>query len=168
MSILDQIRQTRPLHERCQCNIYGRWGQLAKVIHPMSQVVDLSRSDIQDDFSPSAVVELAVLRQYTYGDVALEREILDLFCSGMPVYFDRLHNDCSGRETCSKDEWHLAIHTIKCSATTIGAWSVADLAVALLALPLDHRTAAHCRLVEQLNDALCAVYRQIPVLIENL
>ncbi len=122
----------------------------------------------QDDFTQSAVVELAVLKQYTHGNLALEREILDLFCSGMPVYFGRLHDDCSGLKACSKDEWHLAIHTIKCSAATIGARDVEQISVALLSLSMDRRTAEHCQLVRELGDALRDVYRQIPGLIASL
>jgi hypothetical protein len=134
----------------------------------MSLIQALKPAKTDVDFSHRPAADLAELRKYTNGNRELEREILDLFSSGMPVHFDTLMGDCTGVTPVSADEWHLAIHTIKSSAVTIGAWDAAKICIAILNMPFDQRTAKHCREVHKLGESLDAVYRQIPLLIQSL
>jgi HPt (histidine-containing phosphotransfer) domain-containing protein len=52
------------------------------------------------------------------GNIALEHEVLRLFCAHLPVSLDRLRA-CRGRS------FREAAHTIKGSAAAIGAWRLA-------------------------------------------
>jgi HPt (histidine-containing phosphotransfer) domain-containing protein len=67
-------------------------------------------------------VDRTYLARFTLGNVALEREVLDLFAAQAPVYLQRL------REAHCTKAWKEATHTIKGSAGAIGAWRLAQLA----------------------------------------
>ena len=67
-------------------------------------------------------VDRAYLARFTLGNVALEREVLELFAAQAPVYLQRL------REAGCIKAWREATHTIKGSAGAIGAWRLAQLA----------------------------------------
>jgi len=67
-------------------------------------------------------VDRAYLARFTLGNVALEREVLELFVAQAPVYLQRL------READCAKAWRQATHTIKGSASAIGAWRLARLA----------------------------------------
>ena len=67
-------------------------------------------------------VDRAYLARFTLGNVALEREVLELFAAQAPVYLQRL------REAGCIKAWREATHTIKGSASAIGAWRLARLA----------------------------------------
>ncbi len=67
-------------------------------------------------------VDLVHLAKYTMGDTRLESEILALFSKQARIYLGQIEK----AETAG--EWHNAAHTLKGSAKSIGAWSVADLA----------------------------------------
>jgi HPt (histidine-containing phosphotransfer) domain-containing protein len=67
-------------------------------------------------------VDRAYLARFTLGNAALEREVLELFAAQAPVYLQRL------REANSKNAWKEATHTIKGSASAIGAWRLARFA----------------------------------------
>jgi len=67
-------------------------------------------------------VDRAYLARFTLGNVALEREVLELFVAQAPVYLQRL------QEAYSAKAWRQATHTIKGSASVIGAWRLARLA----------------------------------------
>ena len=112
--------------------------------------------------------DLNELRRYTFTDPALEREILELFCATTPDHFNRLSDCCTGKCAHNARDWHLAVHTIKSSAVTIGAWDVSDLAVMLLNMPHDPITEEHKGLVADLGQALAAVYAYVPHLLEDL
>jgi HPt (histidine-containing phosphotransfer) domain-containing protein len=71
---------------------------------------------------PSRPVDLVHLSRYTLGERALEREVLELFCTQSVVYLDRL------RQAQSDQDWKDAAHSLKGSATAIGAWRTADAA----------------------------------------
>ena len=62
------------------------------------------------------------LSRYTLGERALEREILELFCSQSAIYLERL------REAPSDRLWQDAAHSLKGSAQAIGAWRTAEAA----------------------------------------
>jgi HPt (histidine-containing phosphotransfer) domain-containing protein len=67
-------------------------------------------------------VDRAYLARFTLGNAALEREVLELFAAQAPVYLQRL------REANCIKAWKEATHTIKGSASAIGAWRLARLA----------------------------------------
>jgi HPt (histidine-containing phosphotransfer) domain-containing protein len=67
-------------------------------------------------------VDLKHLSRYTLGERALEREILELFCSQSAIYLERLRVAPSDRL------WQDAAHSLKGSAQAIGAWRTAEAA----------------------------------------
>jgi HPt (histidine-containing phosphotransfer) domain-containing protein len=67
-------------------------------------------------------VDRAYLARFTLGNGALEREVLELFAAQAPTYLQRL------REARCKKAWKEAAHTIKGSASAIGAWRLARFA----------------------------------------
>ena len=70
----------------------------------------------------SRPVDLVHLSRYTLGDRALEREVLQLFCTQSVVYLERLRQAQSGQD------WTDAAHSLKGSAGAVGAWRVAQAA----------------------------------------
>jgi HPt (histidine-containing phosphotransfer) domain-containing protein len=70
----------------------------------------------------SRPVDLVHLSRYTLGERALEREVLELFCTQSVVYLERL------RDAQSDKDWKDAAHSLKGSATAIGAWRAAEAA----------------------------------------
>jgi HPt (histidine-containing phosphotransfer) domain-containing protein len=70
----------------------------------------------------SRPVDLVHLSRYTLGERALEREVLELFCSQSLVYLERL------RDARSDKDWKEAAHSLKGSASAIGAWRTAEAA----------------------------------------
>jgi HPt (histidine-containing phosphotransfer) domain-containing protein len=79
----------------------------------------------------SRPVDLVHLSRYTLGDRALEREVLELFCTQSAIYVDRL------RAASSDQEWRDAAHSLKGSARAIGAWRAAAAAEGAEALAAD-------------------------------
>jgi HPt (histidine-containing phosphotransfer) domain-containing protein len=67
----------------------------------------------------SRPVDLVHLSRYTLGERALEREVLELFCSQSPIYIERL------QAARSDNDWKDAAHSLKGSASAIGAWRAA-------------------------------------------
>jgi HPt (histidine-containing phosphotransfer) domain-containing protein len=67
-------------------------------------------------------VDRAYLARFTLDNAALEREVLELFAAQAPVYLQRL------REASTIKAWKEAAHTIKGSASAIGAWRLSRLA----------------------------------------
>ncbi len=72
--------------------------------------------------STDRVLDRVHLSHYTMNNVALEREIIDLFRGQLPILVGRI------RQTCSPGEWKFATHTLKGSAAAIGACKLNDLA----------------------------------------
>lgn len=71
-----------------------------------------------------SIIDYAHLRRYTFGDVALEREVLGLFIMQLPVTIAALqHGE-------SETDRRRAAHTLKGSARAVGAWRIAALAEA--------------------------------------
>jgi HPt (histidine-containing phosphotransfer) domain-containing protein len=79
----------------------------------------------------SRPVDLVHLSRYTLGDRALEREVLELFCAQSAIYVERL------RAASSDKEWRDAAHSLKGSASAIGAWRAAAAAECAEALSGD-------------------------------
>jgi HPt (histidine-containing phosphotransfer) domain-containing protein len=71
---------------------------------------------------PGAPVDLAYLARFTLGNVALEREVLQLFAAQMPLYLEAL------RKARVRKAWREAAHSIKGSAWAVGAWRLAGCA----------------------------------------
>ena len=72
--------------------------------------------------SAAAPVDLVHLARHTFGDRALEEEVLRLFAGQSAHWMERLKE---ARDAGQRSE---AAHTIKGSARGIGAWQVAELA----------------------------------------
>jgi HPt (histidine-containing phosphotransfer) domain-containing protein len=103
----------------------------------------------------SAPVDLVHLHRYTLGNVALDREVLDLFRQTAPAYLDAL------RQAGEHKAWIDAAHAIKGSARAIGAWKVGLIAERLEKLPGAPAAAEGAQLIAELSDALAAVDRFI-------
>jgi HPt (histidine-containing phosphotransfer) domain-containing protein len=67
-------------------------------------------------------IDRAYLARFTLGNAALEREVLELFAAQAPIYLQHL------REAHNRKAWKEATHTIKGSASAIGAWRLARFA----------------------------------------
>jgi HPt (histidine-containing phosphotransfer) domain-containing protein len=67
-------------------------------------------------------VDLAHLRRFTFGDLALEKEVLLLFVTQLPETLAALRS-----AACERD-WRMAAHTLKGSSRAVGAWRIASLA----------------------------------------
>jgi HPt (histidine-containing phosphotransfer) domain-containing protein len=64
-------------------------------------------------------IDLAFLARFTLGNPALEREVLQLFAEQTPLYLAAL------REARLRKAWREAAHSIKGSASAVGAWRLA-------------------------------------------
>ena len=60
-------------------------------------------------------IDRAYLARFTLGNAALEREVLELFAAQAPIYLQRL------RAAQTRKDWKDAAHTIKGSASAVGA-----------------------------------------------
>ena len=67
-------------------------------------------------------VDLKHLRRYTMGDLALEKEVLELFLAQLPQTISALSDAATDKD------WRIAAHTLKGSGRAVGAWRVARLA----------------------------------------
>ena len=70
----------------------------------------------------SRPVDLVHLSRYTLGERELEQEVLELFCTQATIYLERL------RQAGSDKDWKDAAHSLKGSASAIGAWRAAEAA----------------------------------------
>lgn len=70
----------------------------------------------------SRPVDLVHLSRYTLGEHELEAEVLELFCTQSTIYIERL------RQAGSDKDWKDAAHSLKGSASAIGAWRAAEAA----------------------------------------
>jgi len=70
----------------------------------------------------SRPVDLVHLSRYTLGARELEAEVLELFCTQATIYLERL------RQAGSDKDWKDAAHSLKGSASAIGAWRAAEAA----------------------------------------
>ncbi len=84
-------------------------------------------------------IDFEHLRQFTAGDVALEREVLGVFVEQTDMWLRVLQQSCDG------EAWKDAAHTLKGSARGVGAWKVAEL----------------CEKAEALANDGCAAERSI-------
>jgi HPt (histidine-containing phosphotransfer) domain-containing protein len=67
-------------------------------------------------------IDRAYLARFTLGNAALECEVLQLFADQVPLYLQAL------RDARTRKAWREAAHTIKGSASAVGAWRLAGVA----------------------------------------
>lgn len=115
-----------------------------------AQRVCMEGSDIGTE-EASAPVDLAHLARFTLGDAALEREVLELFCTQSVAYLEQL------RAATSHKDWCDAAHSLKGSARAVGAWRMARAAEYIETLredvPPDVRAAQIDELEASLKEA---------------
>jgi chemotaxis protein histidine kinase CheA len=102
----------------------------------------------------SAAFDAAHLRRYTLDNAELERELLGLFCTQLPLLLEQV-----AQASCEA-EWRSAAHTLKGSARTIGAPALAELAVALETMRYPPRLAARRDAVRLLGAAARAFRKE--------
>ena len=95
-------------------------------------------------------VDRAYLARFTLGNMALEREILELFAGQLPAYVEQL------RTAAGDKEWKLAAHTIKGSALVVGARRLAELAQIAERLDADAHSTISDRVRREASDAVAA------------
>jgi len=92
-------------------------------------------------------VDLKHLRRYTFGDAALEREVLELFFAQLPATLKAL-----GTAQTPKD-WKVAAHTLKGSGRAVGAWRIARLAEQAERSELIHSPDLLAETLDRLDEA---------------
>ena len=70
----------------------------------------------------AGAIDRDYLARFTLGNAALEREVLELFASQLPVYVRQLNDARTSRA------WGEAAHTIKGSAAAVGARRLSNIA----------------------------------------
>jgi HPt (histidine-containing phosphotransfer) domain-containing protein len=93
-------------------------------------------------------VDHAHLARYTFGNRALEVEVLQLFAAQAPDYLADL------RAAQTEKAWRDAAHTLKGSARAVGALKVADCAERVEALRASTDAQAKSKAVAALSEAL--------------
>jgi HPt (histidine-containing phosphotransfer) domain-containing protein len=113
----------------------------------------------------AAPIDRAYFARFTMGNAALEREVLELFATQVPLYLERLRAAQFGKD------WKDAAHTIKGSASAIGAWRLARFAEmaekidigADLAHTEGHRDEAVAAVAEAIDEVCRYITRLIAV-----
>jgi HPt (histidine-containing phosphotransfer) domain-containing protein len=94
------------------------------------------------------VLDRAHLAHYTMENSALEREIIELFLSQLPVTLANL------KEASNQTEWKLATHTLKGSAAAVGATRINGIAAELETLVFDVDVKVSSELIASLEKAI--------------
>ncbi len=76
------------------------------------------KSYSQSKWDETIIVDLVHFRDFTTGDRALEREVLQIFLDNAPIYIENLSND-------DDTKWCSIAHKLKGAARSIGAWNLA-------------------------------------------
>lgn len=97
---------------------------------------------------PTQPVDLTHLARYTLGEHALEREVLELFCTQSVLYLEQL------RAAMSDKAWRDAAHSLKGSASAIGAWRAAQAAERAEALRGDGLTQFRAARIAEIEASL--------------
>ena len=95
------------------------------------------------------------LRQYTGGDPALERELVNLFLS----HFAPVRTQLDAAR--SAQEWKFAAHSLKGSARSIGAPRIAALADKLESMGFEEPQKRKTQLLDELDAAMTAFAAQV-------
>jgi HPt (histidine-containing phosphotransfer) domain-containing protein len=111
--------------------------------------------------SSSRPVDLVHLSRYTLGERDLEQEVLELFCTQSLIYIERL------RRAKSDKDWKDAAHSLKGSASAIGAWRAAAAAERAEALPGQALPEARAHSLDELEAAVREAELYIGTLLED-
>lgn len=106
-----------------------------------------------------APIDRGHLARYTFGNRALEIEVLQLFAAQAPHYLEAL------RAAATEKAWREAAHTLKGSARAVGAFRVADGAERAEALQGNQDAILRVRAVIALEEALAAARSHIAALV---
>ena len=109
----------------------------------------------------SRPVDLVHLSRYTLGERALEREVLQLFCTQSTIYLERLS------EARSDKDWKDAAHSLKGSAYAIGAWRTAEAAERAEALSGEALAQARALRLREIESSVREAETYIGALLEN-
>ena len=109
----------------------------------------------------SRPVDLVHLSRYTLGDLALEREVLRLFCTQSFLCLDQLRVAQSGKDCID------AAHSLKGSARAIGAWGVADSAERAERLGDEDMAQGRSLYIDEIDSALRATHVFIASLLSD-
>jgi HPt (histidine-containing phosphotransfer) domain-containing protein len=102
-----------------------------------------------------AIFDQKHLRQYTGEDLALQRELVNLFLGHFaPV---RTQFDAA----CSAQDWKFAAHSLKGSARSIGALRVAAVAEKLDTMDFEEPRNRKTRLLDDLDTAMAAFAAEV-------
>lgn len=104
---------------------------------------------------PDLPIDHVHLARYTFGNRALEIEVLQLFTDQAPDYLEAL------RVADTEKAWRDAAHTLKGSARAVGAVRVAERAERAEALVASRDRQARAMAVQALADALDEARRHI-------
>jgi HPt (histidine-containing phosphotransfer) domain-containing protein len=97
--------------------------------------------------SASVPVDIEHLRRYTFGDQALEKEILSLLLGQLPDTLAAL------RKAASQRDWKVAAHTLKGSCRAVGAFRLGDIAQDAERLVFSSGPEARAAAIAQLEEA---------------
>ncbi len=100
-------------------------------------------------------IDLVHLSKFTMGDKDLEREVLNLFATQSTLYLDRLRAAEDDRS------WLEAVHTLRGSATGVGAWRVASYAGEVERLEGEDRSAVCGAAIEELSQSVAEVNQYV-------
>jgi len=109
----------------------------------------------------SRPVDLVHLSRYTLGKCSLERVVLELFCTQSLVYLERL------RDAQSDQDWRDAAHSLKGSASAIGAWRAAEAARCAEALSGASLIEARDLRLREIEASLCEAETYIGGLLKD-
>lgn len=109
----------------------------------------------------SRPVDLVHLSRYTLGERELEREVLELFCSQSLIYIERL------RAARSDKDWKDAAHSLKGSASAIGAWRAAAAAATAEALSGEALSQARALRLREIESTVGEAETYIGTLLED-
>jgi HPt (histidine-containing phosphotransfer) domain-containing protein len=107
-----------------------------------------AKTDTNQTKSSSRHVDLVHLSRYTLGDIALEREVLRLFCTQSFLCLDQL------RVAPSAKDWIDTAHSLKGSARAIGAWGVAEAAERAEALHEEEMAQSRSQYLAEIDSVL--------------
>lgn len=102
---------------------------------------------ISENSSAFVPVDIEHLRRYTFGDEALEKEILSLFLGQLPDTLAAL------RKAASQHDWKVAAHTLKGSCRAVGAFRLGDIAQDAERLVFSSGSEVRAAAIAQLEEA---------------
>jgi HPt (histidine-containing phosphotransfer) domain-containing protein len=101
------------------------------------------------------------LSRYTLGERALEREVLELFCTQSVLYLEQL------RSALSDKDWKDAAHSLKGSASAIGAWRAAEAAHAAEGLSGETLAASRMQRLREIEASVREAETYIAALLKD-